>query len=145
MSDNTVHLDIVSLEATIFSGPVQHFSVRGDMGELGIYPGHTALLTAIKPGQVAVTLENGEEELFYVSGGTLEVQPRHVTILADTAMRAQDLDEARAVKAEEDARRHLAQKQSELDYSLALAELAEASAQIRAISEVKRKLKRVRN
>ncbi len=144
MSAFTVHLDIVSLESTIFSGLVKHFSVRGDMGELGIYPGHAPLLTGIKPGQVTVITQKDEEELFYVSGGMLEVQPSYVTILADVAMRAQDIDEARALKAEEEARKILAKKQSDFDYSRALSELAEASAQIRAISELKKKLKRTR-
>jgi F-type H+-transporting ATPase subunit epsilon len=114
------------------------------MGELGIYPGHAPLLTTVKPGQVAVTLQDDNEELYYVSGGMLEIQPNYVTILADVAMRAQDIDEARALKAEEDARALLANKQGELDYSKALSELAEASAQVRAIAELKKKLKHTR-
>ena len=144
MSGFSVHLDIVSLEETLFSEQVKFVSVRGEMGELGIHPGHAPLLTTIKPGQVIVQKQNGDEELFFVSGGMLEVQPSIVTILADVASRAEDLDEARAIQAEEKARANLANKQSDIDYSRALAELAEASAQIRAISELKRQLKRGR-
>ena len=144
MAESTIQLDIVSLETTLFGGPVKHFIVRGELGELGIYPGHTPLLTSLKPGQIVVTLPDGSEDLFYVSGGMLEVQPHAVTVLADVAMHARDIDEAQAIKVEQDMRQALTNKQSELDYSRALSELAEASAQIRAISELKRKLTRAR-
>ncbi len=144
MSEAVIQLDIVSLEAIIFSGEVAHLSARGELGELGIYPGHTPLLTSLKPGQIVVTLPDGKEDLFYVSGGMLEVQPGKVVVLADVAMHARDLDEAQAIKVEQDTRQALANKHSELDYSRALSELAEASAQIRAISELKRKLNRAR-
>lgn len=129
----TVHLDIVSAEAKIFSGLAEMVVVSGVLGELGILPGHTPLLTAIKPGQIRVTLQHGAQDIYYVSGGLLEVQPNIVTILADTAIRAADLDEAKAIAARENAERLLAHKKSSADFSSALIQLAEASAQLRTI------------
>ena len=138
----TMQLDIVSAEAAIFGGVVRVVIVSGRVGELGIYPGHTALLTALKPGQVCATLENGEEEVFYISGGMLEVQPDAVSILADTALRATDLDEAAALLSKEEAERKVAEHQAGIEYSTAMTELAEAAAQLRAIEMIRKQAKR---
>jgi len=137
--DHTMELDVVSAEASIFTGRVTFLSVTGKAGELGIYPGHTALLTSLKPGQISATLEEGEEEVFYISGGMLEIQPDVVTVLADTAVRAGDLDEAAAQAAKERAEKTLAEQKSGIEYSTALTELAEAAAQLRAIAALRRK------
>ena len=141
MSTKTMGLEIVSAEAAVFSGTAEHVMVTGGMGELGIHPGHTALLTTIKPGQIQAILEGGREEVFYLSGGMLEIQPDVVTILADTAARAEDLDEAAAIAAKEEAERAIVNKRSELEYSKAIIELAEAVAQIRAIKALRSKVK----
>ncbi|MDF1653860.1 MAG: F0F1 ATP synthase subunit epsilon [Coxiellaceae bacterium] len=141
MSTKTMGLEIVSAEKQVFSGTATKIEVTGGMGELGIFPGHTALLTSIKPGQVRADLGDGSEEVFYINGGMLEVQPDVVTILADTAARAEDLDEAAAVAAKEQAEKALEDKRSELEYSKAVAELAEAVAQIRAIQAIRKKVK----
>jgi F-type H+-transporting ATPase subunit epsilon len=138
---NAIELEIVSAEASVFNGKVERLAVTGSQGELGIHPGHTPLLTTLKPGQVDAILEGGEETVFYISGGMLEVQPHLVTILADTAVRAADLDEAAAVTAKEHAEQAIEDKRSEVEYSKAVAELAEAVAQIRAISALRKKLK----
>jgi len=135
-------LDIVSAESKVYSSDVAFVAVTGAQGELGIYPGHTALITQIKPGQVHAQLLDDEEVFFYISGGVIEVQPDAVTILADTAARADDLDEAAANAAKEHAERILADQQSGVEYSTALTELAEAAAQLRAISQLRQKLKR---
>lgn len=135
----TVHVDIVSAEASIFSGLAEVVIVPGEMGELGIYPRHTALMTRIKPGSVRLKLPDQEaEELIYVSGGMLEVQPDVVTILADTAMRGADLDEARALKAKQDAEEAMKNRTSDIDYAHAQAELAEAIAQLAAIKQLRK-------
>ena len=135
----TMHLDIVSAEAKIFSGLAEVVSITGTVGELGIFPGHTPLLTTIKPGMVRVIRQGGAEEVYYVSGGMLEVQPKTVTVLADAIVRAAELDEAAALAAKERAERLLADKKSEIDYSQTLAELAQALAQIRAIQELRKR------
>ena len=137
----TTHLDIVSAEEEIFSGVVEMVVATGEMGELGIIPGHAPLLTILKPGEIRVTLQGGKEEVYYVSGGMLEVQPRHVTVLADAVERAEELDEEAALKAKQRAEEAIASKQSDIDYSVAAAELARAVAQIRAIQKVRKKLK----
>jgi F-type H+-transporting ATPase subunit epsilon len=137
---STFHLDIVSAESPIFSGTVEKISATGTMGELGILPGHTPLLTSLKPGFVRTSKENGEEEVFYISGGMLEVQPAVVTVLADTAVRADHLDEAAAIEAKERAEKQLTEKASEFEYGQAMGELAEAAAQLRAIQELRRKV-----
>ena len=137
----TTHVDIVSAEKEIFSGLAQLVVATGILGEIGVKPGHAPLLTALKPGEVRLTLQPGEEEIFYVSGGLLEVQPRCVTILADSVERAADLDEAAVIAAKERAEQALKDKQSEIDYSVASAELARAAAQIRALQKVRKKLK----
>ncbi len=129
----TMALDIVSTETALFSGPVRFISVTGTLGELGISPGHTALLTSLKPGQINAVLADGKEEVFYIQGGVLEVQPDVVTVLADTAVRATDLDEAAASAAKEHAEKTIEKQKAGLEYSKALTELAEAVAQLRAI------------
>ena len=137
----TTHLDIVSAEKEIFSGVVEMVVATGEFGELGITPGHAPLLTVLKPGEVRVTHQGGAEEVFYVSGGMLEVQPFYVTVLADAVERAEDLDEAQALAAKARAEEAIASKSSEINYSVAAAELARAVAQIRAIEKIRKNLK----
>lgn len=139
MAESTLQLEVVSAEAAIFSGAVKSVVATGSAGELGIYPGHTALLTSLKPGLIKVVHADDQEEVFYMSGGMLEVQPSVVTVLADTAVRAADLDQAAALNAQEQAERQLAQQSSGIEYSKALTELAEAAAQLRAIESLRRK------
>lgn len=139
MSTQNMQLDIVSAEASIFSGKVKLLTVTGGAGELGIHPGHTALLTTLKPGQIVATFEDGREEVFYISGGMLEVQPTVTTVLADTAFRAADLDEAAALAAKERAEKKLAEQKAGIEYSRAMAELAEALAQLHTIDILRRK------
>jgi F-type H+-transporting ATPase subunit epsilon len=129
----TVQLDIVSLEAKIFSGQVEMVVVSGIAGELGILPGHTQLLTSIKPGQIRVMLSKNMQDVYYVSGGILEVQPSIITILADTVIYAADLDEAAAIKARENAQRLLVEKKSNIEFAGLLNQLAQATAQLRTI------------
>ncbi len=133
----TMHCDIVSAEREIFSGTVTMVSVTGSIGELGILPGHAPLLTGIRPGPVQLRLESGEEEVFFASGGFLEVQPGVVTILADTAARAEDLDEAAAVEAREAAERALSEQAADFDFSVAASQLADAMAQQRTLEELR--------
>ena len=134
----TMHCDIVSAEKSIFSGLVEMVVAAGSLGDLGISPGHAPLLTALIPGPVKLILQNGEEEVFYVSGGFLEVQRGGVTLLSDTALRADDLDEAAAQQAVEDAEKAIANQDAEFDYSTAAAQLAEAAAQLRTLRKIKR-------
>ena len=138
---STLHIDIVSAEKQIYSGKAELVSATGELGELGITPGHSQLLTKLKPGLVRVKVPNEGEEVFYISGGILEVQPYLVTVLADTAERAKDLDEAEAQEAMEKAKQLLSGKQAEVDYAKALAEIANIAAQLRAIRALKDKLK----
>jgi len=135
----TMQCDIVSAEQAIFSGPVAMVSLRGTIGELGIMPGHAPLLTGIRPGAVQLRLENGDEEVFYASGGFIEVQPGIVTILADTASRAEDIDEAAAEEAREAAERALSEQAADFDFSMAAAQLAEAMAQQRTLEELRKR------
>jgi F-type H+-transporting ATPase subunit epsilon len=135
----TLRLDIVSAEKQIFTGDVSMVFVTGEMGELGIAPGHSQLLTTLRPGHVRAILPNKEEEVFYISGGMLEVQPYIVSVLADVAMRASDIDEAAAIAAREQAEKALAGKVSTMDLAKATAELAEITAQIRAIQQLKKR------
>ncbi|MCH9637164.1 F0F1 ATP synthase subunit epsilon [Rickettsiella endosymbiont of Litargus connexus] len=135
----TMPIEIVSAEDAIFSGEATHLVAIGLLGELGIYPGHTQLLTALKPGPVRIIKPDGEDEILYISGGILEVQPQLVSILADTAIRAADLDELAALEAKERAERILNDKQADIDYAKATAELAQAVAQLQAISKLKKK------
>ena len=137
----TTHLDIVSAEREIFSGVVEMVVATGDLGEVGISPGHAPLLTVLKPGEVRVTLQGGKQEIYYVSGGMLEVQPYYVTVLADAALRAEDLDEAAALAAKSRAEEVMASKGADIDYSIAVSELARAAAQIRAIQKVRKNIK----
>lgn len=137
----TIHLDIVSLQKYIFSGLVESVTVNGAEGELGILPGHTQLLTNLVPGPVKIVKQNGEEELYYISGGFIEIQPTVITVLADTVERASDLDEAAALEAKKRAQSELSAKQSEMEYAEALSELAQAAAQIRAIQRLRKKAK----
>lgn len=139
---STIHCDIVSAESEIFSGEATMVVVTGEEGELGIAPRHAPLLTRIKPGQVRVTLPDGEEEFYYVSGGMLEVQPHVVTVLADTAARAHDLDEAAAVRAKEEAERALSDRSADMEMAEAQAKLAEAVAQLAALERLRKNLKR---
>jgi F-type H+-transporting ATPase subunit epsilon len=141
MTADTLRLDIVSAEKQIFSGEVEMVFVTGEMGELGVAPGHSQLLTTLRPGYVRTILPNKEEEVFYISGGMLEVQPYIVSVLADTAMRADDIDEAAALAAKEQAEKSLAGKMSAIDIARATVELAEAVAQIRAIQHLKKRAK----
>lgn len=138
----TVQCDIVSAEEKLFSGLVERIVARGTMGELGIEAGHAALLTPLVPGAVRIIKQNGEEEIVYVSGGYLEVQPNSVTLLADTAVRAHNLDEAAALEAKHQAELAMENKNGEMDYSAALAQLAEAVAQLRTIQQIREKLGR---
>lgn len=135
----TFHCDIVSLEASIFSGLVKTVVATGDQGELGIFFNHAPLLTKLIPGPVRVVMDNGEEEVYYVSGGYLEVQPNAVNILADTALRASDLSEAEAEKAQAAAKAAVANMNGEFDYSKAAIQLAEAAAQIRTLQKLRNK------
>ena len=134
----TMHCDIVSAEKSIFSGAVQMVVAAGSQGDLGASFGHAPLLTALIPGPVRLILDDGKEEVFYVSGGFLEVQRDVVTLLADTAARADDLDEAAAAKAMEHAEKAIANQDAEFDYSMAAKELAEAAAQLRAVRQIKK-------
>jgi len=138
MSAATLRLEIVSAEKEIFSGEVVMVFVTGELGELGIAPGHSQLLTVLRPGYVRVVQPDQKEEVFYISGGMLEVQPYVVSVLADTAIRANDIDEAAALAAKEQAERTLAGKMSAIDIARATAELAEITAQIRAIQHLKK-------
>lgn len=134
----TIHVDVVSAEAAIFSGPAEFVVLPGEAGELGILPGHTPLMTRIRPGAVRLKLpDREEEELIFVAGGMLEVQPRLVTVLADTAIRGRDLDAAKAEEAKRRAEEALANRGAQLDYAKAQAELAEALAQLAAIRRLR--------
>ncbi|MDO8894017.1 MAG: F0F1 ATP synthase subunit epsilon [Nitrosomonas sp.] len=133
------HLDIVSAEESIYSGPVEFLVAPAQMGEVGIYPRHTPMLTRIKSGMVRIKAQLKEEELIYVSGGMLEVQPDIVTILADTAVRSHDLDEAKSIEAKRAAEEAMKNRESELDYAKAQAELIEAMAQLAAIDKLRKR------
>lgn len=133
----TIHVDIVSAEEAIYSGRVEAVFASAEMGEVGIYPRHTPLLTKLKPGEVRVT-KDGKEEQFYVSGGILEVQPTIVTILADTALRAADVDEASALEAKKEAEKALHDKSAKMDFAEAQTQLAEAMAQLRSIERMRK-------
>ena len=137
----TTHLDIVSAENEIFSGLVEMVVVTGQLGELGIVPGHAPLITIINPGEVRITLSGGTQEIYYVSGGILEVQPFYVTILADVAMRAEELDEASAIAAKANAEAAFVNRDVDFDYSMVKNELLQAAAQIRAIQKIRKNFK----
>ena len=138
---NTIHVDVVSAEEQIFSGEAEFVVLPGEAGELGIYPRHTPLITRIKPGTVRIKVAGqAAEELVFVAGGILEVQPGIVTVLADTAIRGQDLDEAKALEAKKLAEEAMQNKTSKLEIAKAQSELAEAMAQIQAIEKFRRKI-----
>ena len=141
---SSMQIDIASLESKIFSGHGKALFVTGAVGELGIYPGHTQLLSKIKPGFIRILMDDDKEDVFYVNGGFIEVQPHMISILADTVIRAADLDEAAATEAKEKAEKHLSglkKSDAEFEYAKATAELAEAVAQLRAIQSLRKKFK----
>jgi len=137
----TVHCDIVSAEEQIFSGLVASVQARGTIGELGIMPGHAPLLSDLTPGPVRITKQDGEVEVVYVSGGYLEVQPNVITILADTAMRADDIDMAAAEDAKRKAEKAIADRHADEEYAALAGELARAVGQLRVLEEMKAKMK----
>jgi|TARA_B110000879_G_scaffold34764_1_gene48003 F-type H+-transporting ATPase subunit epsilon len=136
----TVHCDIVSADESLFSGLIEMVVATGSLGELGVTAGHAPLLSDLKPGPVRLIKQNGEEEIYYLSGGYLEVQPNMVSILADTAVRADDIDEAAAAEAVKDAEQAIANQSGEIEYSKAAAMLAEASAQLKTVAQLRKKL-----
>ncbi len=138
MALTSYQLDVVSAESRLFSGDARHIRVTGIEGELGIFPGHTPLLTMIKPGMIHIMKDNGDEEYIYLSGGILEVQPKVVTVLADTAIRGKDLDEARALESKRRAEEHMHNSHSDVDYAQASAELSKAIAKLRVIELTKK-------
>jgi len=134
---STIHVDIVSAEGEIFAGPAEMVFVPAKEGELGITPRHAPLLTLLKAGEVRVKTADGEQSVF-VGGGALEIQPNRVTILADTAIRAHDIDEAAAIAAKQRAEEALASKEDKIDQAQALAELAQAAAQLRLLEKIRK-------
>ncbi len=137
---NTIHVDVVSAEEQIFSGEAEFVALPGEAGELGIYPMHTPLITRIRPGAVRIKVAGrNDEEFVFVAGGILEVQPKGVTVLADTAIRGADLDEAKAQEAKRRAEELMVNKESAIDYAKAQAELAAAIAQLAAIAKLRHK------
>lgn len=135
----TILVDVVSAEASIFSGQAKFVALPGETGELGILPGHTPLITRIQPGAVRIEKEDGSEEFVFVAGGILEIQPQHVTVLADTAIRSSDLDEAKAQEAKRAAEELMQNQSGDLDLARAQSELAVAAAQLAAIARLRRK------
>ena len=136
---NTVHIDVVSAEASIFSGEAEFVVAPASAGEVGIYPHHAPMVTTIKPGALRIKLpDTAEETLIFISGGMLEVQPGLITVLADTAVRGHDLDEAKAIAAKEAAEEAMRNRTSDMDYAKAQAELSEALAQIQAIERLRK-------
>ena len=136
---NTMHLDIVSAEEALFSDEVEFVVARATEGELGVTPRHAPLMAKLQPGDVRVRMPGGEEQFFYVSGGMLEIQPHVVTILADTALRAKDIDEAAAQEAKRQAEEALRDRSAEVDFARVQTELAAAAAQLRALQSLRRK------
>lgn len=141
-SNATMRVDVVSAEASIYSGEATFVALPGESGELGILPRHTPLISRIKPGTVRIQRPDGGEELVFVAGGILEVQPATVTVLADTAVRAADLDEAAAVAAKQRAEAAMENRTGDFEYATASAELAEAMAQLAAIQRLRRQAAR---
>ncbi|MBL4828859.1 MAG: F0F1 ATP synthase subunit epsilon [Aliivibrio sp.] len=139
MAAMTFHLDVVSAEKKIFSGLVETFQVSGSEGELGIYHGHAPLLTAIKPGMVRIVKQHGHEEILYVSGGFVEIQANTSTVLADTAIRGEDLDAAKAEEAKRKAEEHIQNQHNDVDFAQAASDLIKAIAQLRVIELTKRR------
>ena len=139
MAAATIHVDVVSAEASIFSGEAEFVVLPGEAGELGIYPRHTPLITRIKPGAVRIQMPGGEEELVFVAGGILEVQPKVVTVLADTAIRGADLDEAKANDAMQKAQEAMAKSQDKAEIATLQGEFAMMAAQLAAIRKLRKK------
>ena len=139
----TVHCSIVSAEQEIFSGLIEMVVATGSLGELGIKPGHAPLLSGIKPGPVRLILEGGEEEIFFASGGYIEVQPTAVTILADTAIRADNIDEAAATEAERKSQSELNDQRAEVDFARVSADLQEQAAMLRTVRKLRDQKNRV--
>ncbi|WP_110458827.1 F0F1 ATP synthase subunit epsilon [Shewanella algidipiscicola] len=142
MAAMTVQLDMVSAENHIFSGRVAQLQISGIEGELGIMPGHAALLTSIKPGMARIVKQNGSEEVFYLSGGILEVQPSSISVLADVVMRADEIDEQAAAEAKRRAEAHMANAGADFNYAAAEIELAQAVAQLRVVETIKKNIAR---
>ncbi|QSX33657.1 F0F1 ATP synthase subunit epsilon [Shewanella avicenniae] len=142
MAAMTVQLDIVSAENRIYSGLVASLQVTGSEGELGVMPGHTPLLTNIKPGMARIVKQDGQEEVFYLSGGILEVQPSSVSVLADVVMRADEIDEQAAVEAKRRAEAEMANAGADFNYAAAAMELAKAIAQLRVVETIKKNIAR---
>lgn len=138
----TMHVDVVSAEASIFSGTVEAVFAPAIMGEVGVMPRHSPFLAQLKPGQVRIVKQGGEEDFFYVSGGMLEVLPHNVTVLADTALRARDVDEAAALEAKERAERAVINREGAREWAEAQAELARAIAQLQVIQHMRKRTKR---
>jgi F-type H+-transporting ATPase subunit epsilon len=136
----TIHCDIASAEEEIFSGVAELVVATGSLGELGVEYGHAPLLSDLKPGPVRVVTQGGEEEIYYVSGGFIEVQPGIVSILADTAIRADDVDEAAALEAQKQVEHELANQSADFDYSRAATRLAEAAAQLRTLQKIRKSM-----
>ncbi|MDO9160334.1 MAG: F0F1 ATP synthase subunit epsilon [Burkholderiaceae bacterium] len=136
---STIQVDVVSAEESIFSGKAKFVALPGETGELGILPGHTPLITRIKPGAVRIEVEDGSEEFVFVAGGILEVQPNHITVLSDTAIRGHDLDEAKAMDARRSAEEAIKNANSDLDLAKATSELAVMAAQIAALRKYRQK------
>ncbi len=137
---NTIQVDVVSAEEQIYSGPAEFVALPGEAGELGIYPKHTPLITRIKPGAVRIRVPGqADEEFVFVAGGILEVQPKTVTVMADTAIRGKDLDEAKANQVKKMAEEAMVNRESDIDYAVAQAELAIAVAQLAAIQKLRKK------
>lgn len=136
---STIYVDVVSAEKSIFSGEAKFVALPGESGELGILPGHTPLITRIRPGAVRIEKANGEEEFVFVAGGILEVQPKGITVLADTAIRGHDLDEAKATEAKRLAEEAMSNRGSAIDFARAQSEFAMAAAQLAAIAKLRHK------
>jgi F-type H+-transporting ATPase subunit epsilon len=140
MSAMTVNLNVVSAEEELFSGRIESLQITGSEGELGIMPGHAPLLTSLKPGMARIVKYGGEEEVIYLSGGMLEVQPNNVTVLADVAVRADDLDEQAVLEAKQRAEENMNAHGADVDYAEVAAELARVTAQLRVIQATKKKV-----
>lgn len=138
MAAMTTHLDVVSAEDSLFSGRVEHVQVTGIEGELGIHPGHAPLITTLQPGMVRMVKQHGEEAHIYINGGVLEVQPGTVTVLADVAVRGEDLDEQAAIEAKRRAEENIANPGADFEYAEAARELAEAVAQLRILKSIRK-------
>ncbi len=138
----TIHIDIVSAEGELYSGDAAMVFAPGVMGEFGIAPRHAPLLTTLNPGEMRIQTEDGEEHSFFVSGGVIEVQPFRITVLADTALRAADIDEAAALEAQQRAEDELKDREDEVDFATAQAQLAEAAARLKVVQSLKRSTNR---